>query len=353
MNLTVAATILIGSLSAVLVAAVPGHGSSHQLKLQKLIEGAKAEGDVDIVATWRPVEANAIFEGFKRAYPFIKIRQTAMAGVVGFERIRAEFASGRRTTDLVSASAPEYEKAGMLETWPDWFEVFPETNKRTVHPSLFGVLEPPSVYGLIYRSDLVPRDLQPLTYAKLSDPRFAGGKLAFNMRQYYHWGIFYPKWNDEEIIRYAKEVLVPQKPKLCSGNGECWEMLARGETWALPALGAFAYFSRYLPKGVKNIAIASDDAAVDEGKPIIFLKNAPHPNAAKIFLHWITTSGAQEIFAKHRGRADPYDPSNVVGAWVKKHNAKLFDHPAEAREERSRELGAMVLQMLGVPIPQR
>ena len=241
----------------------------------------------------------------------------------------------------------------MLQPWKDWFEVFPETKKRTVVPSLVAALEPPSVYGLIYRSDLVPQDLQPLTYAKLSDPRFSGGKLAFNIRQYYHWGIFYPKWSDEEIIRYAKEVLVPQKPKLCDGNATCWEMLVRGETWAIPAIGSFAYFSRYQPKGVANIAIAADNAAVDDGKPILFLKDAPHPNASKVFLHWLTTNGAQEIFTNFRGRADPYDPNSMVGEWVKKHGAKLFDHPATERELRSRELGVMVLRMLGLPVPKK
>ena len=45
-----------------------------------------------------------IFGAFKEAYPFVEVKQTMMAGAVGFERLRAEFASGRRTTDLINTS---------------------------------------------------------------------------------------------------------------------------------------------------------------------------------------------------------------------------------------------------------
>ncbi|MBI2987930.1 MAG: ABC transporter substrate-binding protein [Deltaproteobacteria bacterium] len=345
--------ILIGAIWALQAIPMPAYATSHEAKQQALIEAAKKEGVVNILATWPPKEANAIFEAFKKAYPFIKIRQTILSGREGFERIRAEFASGRRATDLINASFYDLEVAGMLQPWKDWFEIFPDTRKTGVHPSLTGSLEPSAVKGLMYRTDLAPRDLQPLTYAKLSDPRLSGGRIAFNFRQYYHYAHLYPKWSDEEIIRYAKEVLVPQKPKLCNGGAACWEMLVRGEVWAIPALQSHQYFGRYLPKGIVNIAMGADDAPVDEGKPILFLKDAPNSNAAKVFLHWATTGEVQEIFYKFRGRADPYDPNNIVGAWVKKHGAKLFDHPESEREGRSRELGAMVLRMLGLPVPKK
>ena len=347
------AAILVGAILAWLATSIPAHATTHEIKQQKLIEAAKEEGVLNIIATWPPVEGKAIFEAFERAYPFIKIRQTIQSGREGFERIRAEFASGRRATDLINASFYDLEVAGMLQPWKDWFEIFPDTRKRAVHLSLSAALEPPSVKGLMYRTDLVPQDLQPLTYAKLSDPRLSGGRIAFNFRQYDHYAHLYPKWSDEEIIRYAKEVLVPQKPKLCNGTTACMDMLVRGEMWALVILQSHQYFSRHLPRGIVNIAIAPDYAPVDEGKPIILLKNAPNSNAAKVFLHWQTSGGAQEIFGKLRGRADPYDANNVVGAWMKRHGAKMFDHPDSEREARSRELGAVVLRMLGLPVPKK
>ena len=67
-------------------------------KQQALIEAAKKDATFEIIATWRPTEAKALFGAFKELYPFIKVEQTMMAGAVGFERLRAEFASGRRTT---------------------------------------------------------------------------------------------------------------------------------------------------------------------------------------------------------------------------------------------------------------
>jgi iron(III) transport system substrate-binding protein len=321
-------------------------------KQQALIDLAKKEGVFDILATWRPSEAKAIFGAFKEAYPFIEIKHTMMSGAVGFERLRAEFASGRRTTDLINTSIVDLEKAGMVQAWQDWFDVFPKTKKKTVHSSLTSALEPGGTYALVYREDLVPKNLQPLTYAKLSDPRLRG-KIGVNIRQYYFWDALYPKWTEEEIMRYVKTVIVPQKPRLYNGSGDGWEMLVRGEVWANPVSNTHQYFSRYQPKGVKNIAVAPDWAGVESGKPIALLKDAPHPNAAKLFLHWITSDNGQEALYRHRGRGNPYDETNVVGRWFKQHGAKLHDYPDEEREARARETGAQILQLFGVPIPER
>ncbi|MBI2987926.1 MAG: ABC transporter substrate-binding protein [Deltaproteobacteria bacterium] len=352
-KIMVIAAILVDAILAGLAISMPAYAATHEANQQALIEAAKKEGVVNIIAGWPPKETKAIFGAFGRAYPPIKVRQTMMSGREGLERLRAEFASGRRGTDLISSSFYDLEIAGMLQPWKDWFEIFPDTKKRAVHPSLSGALEPPAVKGLMYRTDLVPRDLQPLTYAKLSDPRLSGGKIAFNIRQYEHYAHLYPKWSDEEIIRYAREVLVPQKPKICNGGAACWEMLVRGETWAIPALQSHQYFSRYLPKGIVNIAMGSDVAPVDEGKPMLFLKDAPNPNAAKVFLYWLATEEVQAIYLQLRGRADPYDANNIIGEWMQKHGAKLFNHPDSEREARSRELGAMVLRMFGLPVPKK
>jgi ABC-type Fe3+ transport system substrate-binding protein len=240
----------------------------------------------------------------------------------------------------------------MVQPWVDWFEIFPNTKKKTVHSSLTSALEPGGTYALVYRPDLVPKDLQPLTYAKLSDPRLRG-KIGVNIRQYYFWDALYPKWSEEEIMHYIKNVIVPQKPRLYNGSGDGWEMLVRGEVWANPVSNTHQYFSRYLPKGVKNISVAPDIAGVESGKPIALLKDAPHPNAAKVFLHWITLDSGQEALYRHRGRGNPYDDSNIVGRWFKEHGAKLHEYPDDEREARARETGAQILKLFGVPVPER
>ena len=321
-------------------------------KQQALVDAAKKDATFDIIATWRPAEAKAIFGAFKEAFPFIKVEQTMMAGAVGFERLRAEFASGRRTTDLINTSIIDLEKAGMLQPWKDWLEVFPKTKKKTLHSSLTAALEPGGTYALVYRSDLVPKNLQPLTYAKLKDPRLRG-KIGVNIRQYYFWDAMYPKWSEEEIMRYVKTVIVPQQPRLYNGSGDGWEMLVRGEVWANPVSNTHQYFARYAPKGVKNIAVAPDFAGVESGKPVALLKDAPHPNAAKLFLHWLTSDNGQAALYEHRGRGNPYDETNIVGRWFKQHGAKLFEYADEEREAKARESGAQILQLLGVPVPER
>lgn len=351
---TIILSILAICCSIATLAPAPIHAAQAPLsaKQQALIEAAKKDASFEIIATWRPTEAKAIFAAFREVYPFIKVEQTMMAGAVGFERLRAEFASGRRTTDLINTSLLDLEKGGMLQPWKDWLEVFPQTNKKTIHPSLTSALEPGGTYALVYRSDLIPKDLQPLTYAKLKDPRLRG-KIGVNIRQYYFWDAMYPKWSEEEIIRYVKTVIVPQQPRLYNGSGDGWEMLVRGEVWANPVSNTHQYFARYLPKGVKNIAVAPDYAGVESGKPVALIKDAPHANAAKLFLHWMTSDAGQGAFYQFRGRGNPYDDTNVVGRWFKQHGAKLFDYADEEREAKAHESGVQILQLFGVPVPER
>jgi len=338
--------------SQLMVAPVAAAHAPLSAKQQAFIDAAKKEGTFDIIATWRPAEAKALFGAFKEAYPYIKVQQTMMAGAVGFERLRAEFASGRRTTDLINTSTLDLVKAGMVQPWKDWYEIFPQTKKKTVDSAQVSALEPGGTYALVYRPDLVPKDLQPLTYAKLNDPRLRG-KIGVNIRQYYFWDALYPKWTEEQIMSYVKTVIVPQQPRMYNGSGDGWEMLVRGEVWANPVSNTHQYFSRYLPKGVKNIAVAPDYAGVESGKPIALLKDAPHSNAAKLFLHWVTSDAGQTAFFKFRGRGNPYDETNIVGQWFKQHGAKLFDYPDEEREAKAHENGAQILQLLGIPVPNR
>jgi ABC-type glycerol-3-phosphate transport system substrate-binding protein len=103
-------------------------------KQQALIDLARKEGVFDIIATWRPNEAKAIFGAFKEAYPFVEVKQTMMAGAVGFERLRAEFASGRRTTDLINTSIGDLEKAGMVQAWQAGSRFFRRQRKRPFIP---------------------------------------------------------------------------------------------------------------------------------------------------------------------------------------------------------------------------
>ena len=53
-----------------------------------------------------------------------------MAGAVGFERLRAEFASGRRTTDLINTSIIDLERAGMVQRGRTGSRYFPRPTRR-------------------------------------------------------------------------------------------------------------------------------------------------------------------------------------------------------------------------------
>jgi len=62
---------------------------------QALIDAAKKEGGHRYHRDLAGPVSQGVFGAFQGGYPFIEVKQTMMAGAVGFERLRAEFASGR------------------------------------------------------------------------------------------------------------------------------------------------------------------------------------------------------------------------------------------------------------------
>src|SRR5215510_5927455 len=127
---------VVAVLLVVVSAASVVYAAADQAKQQKLLEGAKKEGVIDILATWRPNESKPIFGAFKEAYPFIEVKQTMMSGATGFEQLRAEFDEERRVADHFNTSLAELQEDVILQAWQEWYSIFPDTKKSTVHPPL-------------------------------------------------------------------------------------------------------------------------------------------------------------------------------------------------------------------------
>ena len=123
-------------------------------------------------------------------------------------------------------------------------------------------------------------------HISIGHPGFSGyaGTWAVQMNDMYGWDFF--------------EKLNALNPHVGQSISDTVTMLNSGERWI----------------GVSNIAAGLESA--DKGNPIGavypksgtvimttptgLLKNAPHPNAAKLFLNWLLTPQAQQIIADAR-----------------------------------------------------
>jgi len=263
-----------------------------------VVAAAKREGSVVFYVGTIGIGPRALIGAFEKKYgipvTLLHGRPTAIR-----ERIHAEQGSGRFVADVhlggLTTSAPELA-AGIYQ---------PHGTLRDI-----GKLKPPfkdngtlvpistSRYAILVNTNLVKPEDEPKSWLDLLDPKWRGKILATDPRTTGGGngllGVLYDIWGRDFIEKFAA-----QKPVLVLDPIVGHRRTAQGES------------SIYLPvtiddiPGLKGLPVKA--AMPKEGAPYIqftlaMFRNAPHPNAARLFMNYyledatqaaLTTFGAQ------------------------------------------------------------
>jgi len=310
----------------------------------KLVADAKKEGKVVIIAPSDPQVREAIPAAFKAKYgitvEYLGGRSSDMAA-----RLRTERQAGIYTIDVALSGTltmasifygekmldplrpalidPEVTDGSKWKAGKLWF-IDPEDkyilrifNTRT--PMLYlntKYVKPEEIQSA---QDL----LNPKFQGKIvtSDPTLPGIGSSDSARFYIQYG--------EDFV---KKLYIDQKTVLSRDRRQIGDGLARG-AWPI-AMGAedeemvklqkegFPIHRVYSLKGMSDIVSPS------EGHVGLF-NNAPHPNAAKLFVNWIASKEGLEIYARNRGcsptRNDIDETSFLDPEMIAKSDVEYFD----------------------------
>jgi iron(III) transport system substrate-binding protein len=254
-------------------------------------QAALKDGKVVVYGFWNPQLEQLMTDYMARRYPNLTLE--TLTTTTAADKIRTEAQSGQYTADVYlggGTTAFQLSQLGLSEEFKP-----PAENtsgvKWVVAPSSY-TSYPQVVYslqgkGILINTQQVPPDKLPKGWKDLLDPFWSGKKIVID-----HpgrgggpgssWG----RWVDGTVTlgRPFLEGLARQDPVLSSGSATPQiEALARGEYDAyIPAFpsqlitvkGAplkFIWPSEGTGSGVTNI--------------LVLLKNAPHANAAKLFMN--------------------------------------------------------------------
>ena len=275
---------------------------------QAVIDGAKKEGKF-VWYTSMPTEpAVAYLKAFKEKYPFLDVseffRSTSMNV---WSRFETEYKAGKAIADVMHIAAlPPYIKM-VDDGWLMKFDspVYKEYPKEYVNPGYYAAFRSFAMIGGYNKEVLSPNQV-PKTWKELADPKWKG-KLGVE-----------PGSSGAQAVIYhtLKEVLGGQyweqigrnKPKVYTGTGATTVALQRGEIdLAMCYYGYAVYEERELKKSpIMGIWFEEGTPRVDA--PMGILKNAPHPNSAKLFLEWALSKEGQikmvEIVGSYSARPD-------------------------------------------------
>lgn len=265
---------------------------------QQLIEGAKKEGEVQLWAHLFPNATN-VLKGFTDKYPFIKVKVWDSRGGEILAKMGEEAKAGRTTADTLILSSEIVDAAamGMVTEYE-----FPNTKTWTNQPdSKLYRSYGGTVRITIYNSNLVqPADV-PKTWDDVKSTKWAGRTFTSSSGE--DTPLFWAHlWGDGKTLNWDKSFAFwtdfqkNTRPILAGGFSGPVGRLAAGEVALFPSVPSVAVFplmAQGAPIGIAPLGTVSGDTVA-----IALVKNAPHPNAARLLLDWLTSEEGVLAYTK-------------------------------------------------------
>ena len=270
-----------------------------------LVEAAKKEGAV----TWYTAHtdgetAENVGRAFTAKYPEIKATVVRTTAQVAYQRLSEEIKNNIAQCDVFSSTDVGHYVA--LKKQKKFAKFAPE-NASKILPE-FQNFDPEGYYyptsaGLVlitYNTQKVKAEDAPKNWPELLEPKwknqvsighpgFSGyvGTWVVLMRKLYGWQYF--------------EKLEKNKPQIGRSINDTVTMLNSGERSV--AAGPSATTLKSLDKGNPVGIVYPTDGALLMISPSAVMANAPHPNAARLFLDFLLGVEHAEISVKDRGES--------------------------------------------------
>jgi iron(III) transport system substrate-binding protein len=287
----------------VLAAAPPATAITPQL-----IEAAKKEGKVVYYTSIDLPVAERIAKAFEAKFPGISVRVERSGAERVFQRIGQEYASRIHAVDVVNSSDAAHfivwKRQGILEPFvPEDVAKHYKAEQKDPDGQFAGFRVGFVVIG--YNTDLVKAEEAPKSFADLLDPKWAGkivkahpgysGHIMTATQQMARdigWDYF-EKLAKQRIMQVQSAADPPKKLQL----GER-AIMADGNEYNMLQIKA--------RKGPVEIVYPT------EGTPLVaapngLFKNAPNPNAARLFQCWSFTAECQQLIVD-AGKLRSYHP---------------------------------------------
>jgi iron(III) transport system substrate-binding protein len=263
-----------------------------------LIAAAKKEGRVIVYSGYlSPQTHEPIGKAFEQKYG-IKVDVFTARGNELRERIRVEQLSGRFLGDVLHnamlltnqqiAGESPLDKLGVL---PGAVRLKPEFASRV---SEFQVPIFTINYGFLVNTNIVKAGDEPKRWQDLLDPKWKG-KILFDDPRTPGGGRVLFHMTTDKYGKAFHEEMAKQNPTFSRDYGEAVRRIARGEyTIYIPLI-----FSQAGPlKGLPVRAIIPEDGVTYGSYSTALLKNAPHPNAARLLANFYLSDEVQAIYAE-------------------------------------------------------
>ncbi len=266
-------------------------------ELKAIEAGAKKEGKINLYGTMRDDEVKAVLDAFEKRYPGVKVDYFRSSEDKLLTRILAEAKAKTHNFDaLISTAAAATKSFGLALKWSP-------PSASGINPDLLdpdGSSTPVYINTNViqYNTRLVSKADVPKSYEDLTLPKWKG-KLCLEDSDFDWFVGLQNSMGKEKALNLFKRIAA-NRPAVRNGHGLLSDLVAAGEC----PIAINNYGNQVA--GAQKKGAPTDFVAINPVvtivAPAVISKNAPHPNAAKLYVNWITSKEGQEFIVKNGGR---------------------------------------------------
>lgn len=286
-------------------------------RTKRLEEGARKEGKLNFVHTWRGKIARDFGAAFEKRHPYIKFEMSDLGSQDAAERFIAEERTGRHLTDILSLAVPDLAvilKQNLIARYPT------PANKKILK-QYKGFLDADnrwtpwywSEHGISYNSNMISAAQAPKDWFDLCKPTFKG-QTSFDPAETRFLAGLYVMMGEEKTKQWLK-CIGENQPIIQTGHTQRIELMltgdhaVQGDNYLYAGIEAM----RKNPKAPYVIVYTAPILAF--AGAMVINKNTQNPHAAALLADWALSDEGQKLTSdvlrgpltiKH-----PYLPDNI------------------------------------------
>ncbi len=292
------------------------------------LDDAKKEGVVVWYATMSTQDLENTAAEFMRTHPGIKVEPLRLGSSQLPARILTEQRGGKYNADVISGDDAQFSQLlgiGALDKYP----------QPQAAAFVKGTVDPNGYWTNLYQNTTViawnPQRLAadhlkpPATLADFTKPEWKGKFGVDTGALNWYMGVLQSDKNGSDLM----SKIAANEPVKTLGHTQTLEQLESGEFDGSPTMYGYSVENEKRA-GKTNIAFINPTPLLVSLNPVGLAKNAPHPNAARVLIDWLTSKEGQSYIA---GRgfgqiSSRTDVKNNPSIWDPKHPYVIIDTPS-------------------------
>jgi ABC-type Fe3+ transport system substrate-binding protein len=266
---------------------------------KRLLEGARKEGKLNFIHTFRGALARNHVRLFEKTHPFVKVEMGDMGSQDAAERLIAEETAGRHLTDILSLAVPDLPvilKQNLLARYPT-----PATKR--IEKRFVNFLDKEnrwtpyywSEHGISYNTNLFPADKAPKTWEDLCKPAYKG-QVSFDPPETRFMVGLWTLMGEEKFKAWLK-CMGENQPIIQRGHTQRMTLMLTGDHGIQGDNSLYTGVEEKRKDPKTPFAMVLTAPILSFAGAMVVNKNAQNSHAAALYTDWTLSDESQKYIA--------------------------------------------------------